>query len=73
MTDEQFEKATNIKSDLDLLRDLSKTSNANHWIGFVRAEEPAITKCFNSSYMQDRFEKFIFEEINNLKKQFEEL
>lgn len=73
MTDEQFEKATDIKSDLELLRNLLKTSNANHWIGFVREEEPRITKSFNTSYMQDRFERFILEEINNLKKQFEEL
>ena len=65
MTDEQFEKAKNVKSDLELLRNLLRTTNANHWIGFVRAEEPAITKCFNSSYMQDRFRRFILEEINN--------
>lgn len=73
MTDEQFDKAKNIKSDLELLGNLLKTSNANHWIGFVRAEEPAITKCFNSSYMQDRFRHFIVNEVENLKKQFEEL
>ena len=73
MTDEQFEQATNIKSDLELLKNLLETTNANHWIGFVRAEVPSITKRFNSNYMQDKFRDFILQEISDLQKQFEEL
>ena len=73
MTRDSFKKADDLVKDIDNLDRILGTLDANHWVGFVRAENTPEILGMNTYILQEDFENFIRCEKAKLMDEFEKL
>ena len=71
MTEETFEKATNINHDIEVLKSIKYEQDKNHWVSFNTPTGKEDS--FWDSTMQDDFQDFIATELTKAQKMLEEL
>ena len=73
MTKETINKANDLVHDIDVLKKVQKTMNANHWVAITTAEKTVKEENFYSDYLIDSFKTFVDEKLEEAQKMFEEL
>lgn len=73
MTIENYNKATYIQHDLELLMALANTQKLKHWVGFVTADNEDKTLCVFSETLIADLKDFVVAELDKLNKEFEAL
>lgn len=71
MTEEQFEIASQLKHDIDLLQRIKVEQDAKRWINI--SSPRGEIGCFNSSTLHDDFRDFVKIELNKAQTMFKEL
>ena len=73
MTKEKLDKGNDLVHDMRVLTDIQDTMSKNHWVAFVRAEYSNESVTLNSDVLYADFKDFVDQELEKLKKLFEEL
>ena len=73
MTKEKLDEGNDLLHDMKLLTEIQDTISKNHWVAFVRAEYPTGSVTLNSGVLYADFKDFVDQELEKLKKLFEEL
>lgn len=73
MTREELNLAKDLEHDIDMLKEIQKTMEENHWVAFTTAEKSVREENFYCDYLIDSFKKFVDEKLLDARKKLEEL
>ena len=73
MTKEKLDEGNDLVHDMKLLTEIQDTISKKHWVAFVRAEYPTESESLNSDVLYADFKDFVDQELEKVKKLFEEL